>query len=196
LIIEDKKDWFTFKMNSQVHQALEEAKIYFSLEPGTYRFREGELILCKKGALVEPYVIFAANAIVETGFASYVASRFEPELKMGRYCSIAPNVQVMNPSHPLDRVTTNSITYGDWTNMHVNPRKELGGSEMKLRAVKQKPQPVIEHDVWIGQDALLTRGITLGWLRCCRCLCGYEVGSALRNRRREPSADHPVPVLR
>lgn len=162
MILSQDKTSFRFRVTRAIQEDLERNGIYFTLQPGSYRFHDGDVISCVKGAVVEPFVIFATTSIVQAGFASYISSKLETGVTIGRYCSIAENVKVMGPSHPTDRLSTNSFTYGDWSNIHVNPRKHMDGGPISLVGVKQRPPPSIDHDVWIGQDVLLARGIHLG----------------------------------
>jgi hypothetical protein len=83
-------------------------------------------------------------------------------VKVGRYCSIAAGVQVIGDSHPLDRITTHTITYQKFASIHTEPSKFIGGTDMKPSGYLQKAMPVIEDDVWIGTNAVLNRGITIG----------------------------------
>lgn len=161
MIASDEGAWFSFRMTMPIQKALEEAGIYFSLKPGAYRVRDGEIIRSVKGAAVEPFVVFNANSIFPCGFASYTNTHLEHSIIVGRYCSIASNVRAMGLDHPTDRFTTNTITYGRWSNIHLNPMRRLGGGEMRTKPVTQKLPPRIEHDVWVGQDVLLARGVTL-----------------------------------
>jgi acetyltransferase-like isoleucine patch superfamily enzyme len=162
MIVEETAETFRFKMTMALQQHLADLGVYFSLQPKTYRLRDGDILHACKGPVVEPFVIYNANSIFPAGFASYTNANLEPQVSVGRYCSIAHVVRVMGADHPIDRVSTNSFTYGRFSNIHLNPVERLGGAQAKVVSFKQKPFPVIEHDVWIGQDVLLARGITLG----------------------------------
>lgn len=85
----------------------------------------------------------------------------------GRYCSIGGNFSVMGERHPVEQVTSSSFTYCYFP--HYNKPQFLRGHEQllgnayppKLPAIKTGPLPKLEHDVWIGQNVILQRGITL-----------------------------------
>jgi acetyltransferase-like isoleucine patch superfamily enzyme len=153
MIIDESPQSFRFRATEAIEQELEGKGIYFSLHPGRPDLNNGRAILAPKGKVVEPFVVFAGGG---------ACSDIGPNVIVGRYCSIAHNVRIMAPDHPLDRFTTNSITYGDWSNIQTRPRLTLGGSAMRLMPHQAKHAPIIENDVWIGQDVLLARGITLG----------------------------------
>ena len=65
---------------------------------------------------------------------------------IGRYCSIAQNLQVMvGGNHPLDHVSTYPLEY-------VFPKTP------SLQGV-YKGKTIIENDVWIGQNVCIMPGI-------------------------------------
>jgi len=74
---------------------------------------------------------------------------------IGNYCSIAPNVKIGLGIHPLDRFSTSPIFYSS--------RNVFG-----LRHMKQKNDVIefktvtIGHDVWIGMNAMILDGVTIG----------------------------------
>lgn len=162
MIVEDLPETFRFRMTLALQKHLEALGVYFALQPKTYRLNDGDILHARKGPVVEPFVIFNANTIFPVGFATYSNANLEPQVSVGRYCSIAHVVRVMGADHPIDRITTNSLTYGQFSNIHLHPVERLGGAKAKTIPFKQKPFPTIEHDVWIGQDVLLARGIALG----------------------------------
>lgn len=63
---------------------------------------------------------------------------------VGRYCSIANNVSIGQGEHPLDHISTSSVFYG-------NPWEILTTGDCE-----------ISSDVWIGVDAVILRGVTIG----------------------------------
>jgi virginiamycin A acetyltransferase len=64
--------------------------------------------------------------------------------KIGSYCSIAPGVLIGMGEHDINKISTSSIFYD-------NPYEEL-----------TKDDCIIEHDVWIGVNAIILRGVTIG----------------------------------
>jgi len=63
---------------------------------------------------------------------------------IGNYCSIANNVSIGQGEHALDKISTSSFFYN-------NSYEEL-----------TKKDCVIGNDVWIGVDAIILRGVTVG----------------------------------
>src|SRR5262249_2643941 len=81
-------------------------------------------------------------------------------LPVGRYCSISWNVRVMGPHHGYHLVSNAAMMYHRGT-----PFKQAFddfGVDWKFRKNPQKGLPSIGHDVWIGQDVLIARGISIG----------------------------------
>lgn len=64
--------------------------------------------------------------------------------EIGRYCSIANNVSIGQGEHDITKISTSSYFY------------EQEYDELT------KGDCIIEHDVWIGTDAVILRGVTLG----------------------------------
>ncbi|WP_050765162.1 DapH/DapD/GlmU-related protein [Fulvimarina pelagi] len=94
---------------------------------------------------------------VEVGAYSY----FEPGghatyATVGRFCSIAPNVRINALAHPMDRVTTHKIAYRPNEYFRWRPVDQVFQDERRARRVS------VGHDVWIGQNAVIMPGVTIG----------------------------------
>lgn len=64
---------------------------------------------------------------------------------IGRYCSIAPHVQIGMGEHDVNLISTSAYLYeGDW-----------------YEKLTQK-ECTIGHDVWIGTESIIRRGIKVG----------------------------------
>lgn len=74
--------------------------------------------------------------------------------KIGRFCSIAPNVTIGLGEHPIDKFSTHPIFYG--SSLGFNVPKGIGSSRKIL------PIPEIEDDVWIGTNSVIRRGVKIG----------------------------------
>ena len=64
--------------------------------------------------------------------------------QIGNYCSIANNISIGLGEHDLDQISTSSYFY-------KNSYEEL-----------TKKDCVIGHDVWIGVDSIIRRGVRIG----------------------------------
>lgn len=99
---------------------------------------------------------------VEVGAYSYGGLCLKPgawprNVSIGRYVSIADGVRVFLRNHPLDHVSTHPFFF----NRNLGLVKEDIVERGELR---------IEHDVWIGEKALITAG-------CSRIGIGAVVGA-------------------
>ncbi len=72
------------------------------------------------------------------------------QAQIGRYCSIAWDVTIGAPAHPLNRISSHAFSY----------RKQFGITDHD--EVFPQKTTVIGHDVWIGCSAILISGITVG----------------------------------
>ncbi len=81
----------------------------------------------------------------EIGSYTYIGfNTFISKTNIGRYNSIANNVNIGHGEHPLHYISTSGI-------INETPYAEL-----------TKKACVITHDVWIGSGATIRRGVTLG----------------------------------
>lgn len=99
----------------------------------------------------------ATSTNASIGAFSYVAGRTNlQECDVGRYCSIAHDVQVGLGEHPASYLTTSPVGYhGDFWRWATNYRAliDFDTSSARIR---------IGHDVWIGADVIITGGVTIG----------------------------------
>jgi acetyltransferase-like isoleucine patch superfamily enzyme len=87
------------------------------------------------------------NAVI--GRNSYFQSGIvSPNVIIGRYCSFAHNVYVGSSQHPLTHLSTGII------DRYMNPQKASFNEQDKYT--------VIGNDVWVGLNAVIMNGITIG----------------------------------
>ena len=99
---------------------------------------------------------FCGKKLWAMGSYSYSMSSLPRDTIVGRYCSISFNVTVMGDNHPIDRFTTSTITYG-------NEQFNLPLPPIDIVDFEQDKQPiVIGHDVWIGANVVMKRGVKIG----------------------------------
>ncbi|NHN89187.1 CatB-related O-acetyltransferase [Acetobacter conturbans] len=87
---------------------------------------------------------YGAPNVIETEYAG---------LEIGRFCSIGPNVTLILGNHRSDLVTT----YPFKTLAHFWPTASEGQDDHTSRG-----DIVIGHDVWIGANATVLSGVTVG----------------------------------
>ena len=108
--------------------------------------------------LEEPIAI-ESHALVSRstlGAYSFVGKGTEVwNASIGRYCSIGPGCRIGPGDHPMDRITTSSISYSDYFAFYADNTAIV--TEYETR------EPVtIGHDVWIGASSIVTNGVTIG----------------------------------
>jgi len=87
---------------------------------------------------------------VEIGRHSYGASLWPGELpdgtRIGNYCSLAAGIVIFRRNHPTDRFSQHPFFFNAETGVIEDDT---------IEAVRDHPL-VIEHDVWIGANAIIT----------------------------------------
>lgn len=139
------------------------------LHPGT------EIVLSNR-VEIEPYSAVLGSPYIPSkgrlqecglcsiGSFSYTYSGLPSGLTIGRYCSISTGIRILDFQHPTSFVSSSVIAFN--TNFLVKAAAdELGAPDFKppeFDAFGLKGYPVIGNDVWIGQDAVLSMGLTVG----------------------------------
>ena len=85
---------------------------------------------------------------IDVGYGSYGYLNFPKGTKIGNYCSIAEGVRFLAGNHPMSHASTAAVFY--------NPA--LGFVDGKYDIERKTLE--IGHDVWIGQNVLITNGCT------------------------------------
>ncbi|WP_339930368.1 CatB-related O-acetyltransferase [Yoonia sp. 208BN28-4] len=95
---------------------------------------------------------------VEVGHFTFINTRttLHTGTKMGRFCSIGKNIEIGPFDHPMERLSTSPVSY----NAHLHFPDEQ--DQFIKNKPKRKPGAVIGHDVWIGTNAMILRGVTIG----------------------------------
>lgn len=110
------------------------------------RARIGRRAIVRRGSEVGGDVVLGDYSYI-SGPRSYVETA-----RIGKFCSIARQVVIGPGDHDLAAVTTHPFL--------VSPA--YGGLAPVARAQVQKAPPVIGNDVWIGMNAIILRGVTIG----------------------------------
>ena len=104
--------------------------------------------------------IFFGRFDVEVGNYSYGcfdAERIRGPVKIGRYCSIAESVRIIDANHPVANISTHPYFYDPTFGVVQN-------SQIRARKL------VIEDDVWIGHNCVILPG-------CCHIGRGSVIGA-------------------
>lgn len=120
-------------------------------------------------------VVFLKNEVtsefIEVGDYTYADSEGDPtpfeqrcvkylygpqKLRIGKFTTIAPGVQILMPggNHPMVGSSTYPFTMfgGDWADATL----------ATFMAIEQPGDTVIGNDVWIGRDAMILPGVSIG----------------------------------
>lgn len=111
------------------------------------------------------YNIIGSNSIVsgEIGFGSYVGPSSNFSGKMGKYCSIASNVDTILGNHPTETfVSTSPCFYSLLKQNGMTYVKEEKFQEHNYADENNKFAVLIGNDVWIGAKVTILSGITIG----------------------------------
>jgi acetyltransferase-like isoleucine patch superfamily enzyme len=105
---------------------------------------------------------YASIYNTEIGRGSYIGqSSILNNITVGRFCSIAPNVEVVYGSHPVSNISSHpafyskkkqsGFTFCNISKLEDNSVSHLGGKSV-----------VIGNDVWLGRGVKILEGITIG----------------------------------
>ncbi|MFD1788937.1 CatB-related O-acetyltransferase [Sphingomonas floccifaciens] len=84
---------------------------------------------------------------------------------IGRYCSVGPGVQIGMTQHPTGWMTTSPIGYvSDFFafERHFVDENPAWERALPLQDYDQRPHTTIGNDVWIGTNAYIRDGVTIG----------------------------------
>lgn len=98
------------------------------------------------------------------GFGSYIAHDCDFWGKLGRFCSVAPRVEVVTGTHPY------TYPFVSTSPFFFSPLKQNGYAlyskpqfQEERFADEEKRYPVVVgNDCWIGQSAKIISGVTIG----------------------------------
>ena len=126
----------------------------------------GKVINVTNKVEVEPYSRIPEPSLgwdgaVSIGAFSYVVqgSKLE-DSTIGRFCSIGSGVRIMSQSHPTDRVTTSTWSYGH--NIKTLVEDDFGCSPIQNYKVPNEKGLEIGNDVWIADHVTFKRNIKIG----------------------------------
>jgi acetyltransferase-like isoleucine patch superfamily enzyme len=127
------------------------------------RLKPGDQVYFDDRVEVEPYIgIHGGNVIPAIGFLSFVNSAVPPDITIGRYCSIGAELRFPRYRHPVEHVSTSSFTHDPQTDLVVRAVRDRKPAYANFFPNPQRGPIAIEHDVWVGQEATIMPGVTLG----------------------------------
>ena len=123
-------------------------------------------VIVPKDVTVEAYATFPNQAEFFTlGAFSYAeTTQYFGGVSVGRYSSIASDVEIFGERHPSEWVTQSMLTY-DFGYAGIRmAHEDFGGGLPKPAAFPDRfGAPVtIGHDVWVGRHVQIARGVSIG----------------------------------
>jgi acetyltransferase-like isoleucine patch superfamily enzyme len=129
---------------------------------GWRRLGVGDRLDFLENTEVEPYIgVYAGDTICPMGFMSFSNSPLSKKLAIGRYCSISFGVQTHLAGHPLDHVSTSPVSHNVNAGLVQLFLGDNEGPQPTFVPTPSKPEPIIEHDVWIGVGVTLLPGVVI-----------------------------------
>ena len=116
---------------------------------------------------MEPYShVLVGDALpARMGAFSYAMSQLAPHVRIGRYGSIASNVEFVESEHPADWASSSPFSYSPYGLQGFHDYLvERGETSFPLHPAGgfNAATVTIGNDVWIGQGAMISGGVTIG----------------------------------
>lgn len=167
---------FSLTYDSNVRKILSDNRIYERRtgmlgRPASpkFRWKTGDIIKSSSNVILEKYSTIAdGNSLFTVGAFTSCASAFDANVRTGRYCSIAPHVQISGFRHPIEFVCQNSAIYNHHreyvASYFSDKKKKLNRPivEKSWPSVQRSKNVEIGHDVWIGSNVKIARGVRIG----------------------------------
>ncbi|TXE81328.1 CatB-related O-acetyltransferase [Campylobacter peloridis] len=161
-------EYCKIKINKNIENLLNQNNIFFTKIKKRKIFKRYFIYvsqeLLRGGEYIEEYCRFSTH-LHKIGSFSYTGSILPSYTKVGRYCSIASEVEMFAYQHPLNRISTANFTY-EKNHLFINKASidKIGRCfpVQDYNPSSSIEKLIIENDVWIGKNALLKQGITLG----------------------------------
>ena len=139
--------------------------IYFK-----WKHRQKGCVFTKNSAISSSDVFEGNNYIsgkvldCHVGYGTYISDRcFFRNCRIGRFCSIAPDVKILRGEHPTSGFVSMSPAFY-LKNSPVGKSYVDSDSFAPYKKCQEYPEydAVIGNDVWIGQQVLIMQGVTIG----------------------------------
>jgi acetyltransferase-like isoleucine patch superfamily enzyme len=149
------------RFNAAMEAFLESVPVYLAhhnriagvIPPGTPIAFAGPL-------LVEPFATLENGGFWNCGAFSYSRSILPQDTRVGRYCSISWQVQVLGIGHPMHHISTHLFTFRDHYARGI--AASMGRAPTPAPFAPERGPVTIGNDVWIGQNVLIQQGVTIG----------------------------------
>lgn len=150
---------------ASLQRQLQQHRVYFTKD-GRHRHDDGDpLVFAANDDVIEPYAAFLrGNILCPMGAFTYSKSVMAPEMRIGRYGSIASGLTVLGFRHPYEWASTSAFAYDDHFPMFDQAAQACDHTRAVLRVRGPvRPRHVdLGHDVWIGDHVQLRKGLSIG----------------------------------
>lgn len=162
-ILEKTKEKIVFRLDKKSIKNLRDVN-FITEYPNASRFNEGDIVSAGPLDTLEDCAsLLSGYSLCTMGGFSYSWTAFPVGTKIGRYCSIAGGCMVPGPRHYIEAVTTSPVTTDFHFGIFENIRRKHHLQDPKwLPPKKELSPPIIENDVWIGINASIMPGVTIG----------------------------------
>lgn len=101
--------------------------------------------------------VYSESNVIDctVGRFTYIAGQCSLSLvKIGKFCSIGPQLLCGNGEHPTDFVSTHPVFFSNL--------KQCGKSFTEKNLFEERKEIIIGNDVWIGARVFIKDGVTIG----------------------------------
>jgi len=143
---------------------LRERRIFLHFR-GVDRWSAGDIIGVNDECELEPYAqVFEGHILPRTfGAFSYSRSELHRPLRVGRYCSLARHIVWMGGAHPTTWASTSPVFFEVDGLPSIRSFRATHGADYSVADFPgDDPTVTIGHDVWIGDQAMIAPGVTIG----------------------------------
>ncbi|GEB24342.1 CatB-related O-acetyltransferase [Brevibacterium aurantiacum] len=122
----------------------------------------GTEVLAAEKRVFEQFTRHPRNMILPMGAFSYVvdAPRNMMFADIGRFCSVARGLRIVNGNHPIDSVTTSPYHFSDFYDSYLPERLRYQGPGNEFPRGYGRVR--IGNDVWIGGHCIVRSGLRIG----------------------------------
>ena len=147
--------------------ALKQKLKLFSIK---YKYRKLNVVISKKATIERDSTFEGCNVIHngthfrgKIGYGSYIGLNSNIYGKIGRFCSIAGNVNVVNGFHPTEKfVSTHPAFFSPIGQAGSTFSNNQCYDEVRFADKDNRHPIIIGNDVWIGFGATILAGVTIG----------------------------------
>ncbi|MBO1031879.1 CatB-related O-acetyltransferase [Tessaracoccus sp. SD287] len=154
----------TLKFTRALQELLADRRVFLDWHPNSVRTSPESLTFVDQLHLEGYSGIYAGSNLAAMGAFSYSHSPLNPYLRIGRFCSISWGLTVTGPRHPVEWLSTSNIGFDSAALNVAAFHEDFNDGNFNTGDPRQleRPYPQIGNDVWIGQNVVINRGVTVG----------------------------------